>query len=366
MSRRPRAAATRRRLAVVGTRGVPARYGGFETLAEQLARHLDPSDVTLTIYGEKAAYSAEERAGDFHGHRRVWMPLSAGGAQSLLHDALHLFHAAFVERHAAILLLGTSGAWLLPLVRLLRPRTRVITNIDGLEWRRDKFGSFAKRLLRALEGIAVRFSDAIIADNDALVPIVRDIHGIEPVMIAYGADQVRIVGDAGSDPAGYALAIARVEPENQTAMLLEAARLADMPIVFIGNWAATEYGRTLRHRYGGRAGARLLDPIYDQDALAGLRSGSAVYLHGHSVGGTNPSLVEAIFHADRILAFDCAFNRATLEDQGAFFDTAEALAALLRDRGSGLIPNPAQVRLRARYRWKAITDQYMDVVFAAE
>ncbi|WP_286774300.1 MULTISPECIES: DUF1972 domain-containing protein [unclassified Sphingomonas] len=350
------------RVAVVGTRGVPARYGGFETLAEQLAYHVDAKSVELTLYGQRSAYTRAERSGRFAGHRRAWLPFSAGGAQSLLHDALQLFHASLARQHNCILLLGTSAAWLLPFIRLVRRRHRIVTNIDGLEWRRDKFGPLARALLKALESLAIRYSDAIIADNDALVPMVRKIYGVNPVMIAYGADQVRLQEGVGADSNGYLLAIARVEPENNAAMILKAACMEKARITFVGNWNSTEYGRSLFDEYHGTPGFVLRPPVYDQAALAVIRSGSAVYVHGHSVGGTNPSLVEAIFHSDRILAFDCVFNRATLDDEGAYFSSVEELSQLIRSPQSGLITPEARERLRERYRWSAITRQYLDVL----
>lgn len=349
-------------VAVVGTRGVPARYGGFETLAEQLARNIDAGAVELAIYGESTAYDRDERGGRFLGHRRVWMPLSAGGAQSILHDALQLFHAAFIARSSRILLLGTSGAWLLPLVRLLRPRLRIVTNIDGLEWRRDKFGHLARSVLRVLEKVAVRWSNAIIADNDALVPMVQALYQTKPVMISYGADQVELIDGKGADPKGYLLAIARVEPENNAAMILEAAMIAGAPIVFVGNWSASDYGRMLHKRFAECSGFDLRPPIYEQSVLSGIRSGSSVYVHGHSVGGTNPSLVEAIFHADRILAFDCPFNRATLRGNGAYFRDTQELAGLIQTPDSGRISVDEQIALRTRYRWAAIVRQYLEIL----
>lgn len=350
------------RAAIVGTWGIPAKYGGFETLAEQLARNLDPEEVRFTIYGQKSAFTAAEREGDFAGHTRIWLPLSAKGPQSMLHDALQIFRAVFVDGHDRLLLLGTSGAWALPVVRLFRPGIRVVSNIDGLEWRREKFGRAVRFLLKWLEKIAVRNSDFTVADNDALVPLVRDLHTIEPVMIAYGGDQIRLPEGRLCDPAGHLLAIARVEPENNGAMILEGVRQAGESVIFLGNWDATSHGRELQQRFGAVAGLTLHRPIYDQQGLAELRAGSRAYLHGHSVGGTNPSLVEALFHSERILAFDCAFNRATLDGHGAYFGSSEALADLLRTPDSGRIPADALAALRARYRWRSIALAYLELL----
>jgi glycosyltransferase involved in cell wall biosynthesis len=349
-------------IAVVGTRGVPARYGGFETLVEQLALQIDPEKIQLTVYGEKSAYSEPERKGDFAGHRRVWMPFSASGAQSILHDGLQLFHAVFVKRHRRVLMLGTSAAWLLPLVWLFRPGLRIVTNVDGLEWRRDKFGNFARWVLKFLEKIAVRFSETIVADNEALIPIVRELHGVEPSLIAYGADHVLSVAPYLPSDESYFLAIARVEPENNTAMIIEAAAKTGLPLKYVGNWGASEYGKKLLMRYSNLPNIDLISPVYDQLQLSKIRAGCAAYIHGHSVGGTNPSLLEAIYHADRILAFDCEFNRATLEAEGAYFTNGEKLCMMMLDPVSGSVSGEASERLRSRYRWSAVAQQYLDLL----
>lgn len=349
------------RVAVVGTVGVPARYGGFETLAEQLAVGVSPRRAALVIYCQRTAYPELAAATSFAGHRRVFIPMRANGPSSMVHDVIAMLHAAWVARVDVMLVLGNSGTWGLPLVRLLRPRMRVVTNIDGMEWRRAKFGPLARKTLRVLEWFAARFSHEVIADNAALVPVARAIHGVEPVLIAYGGDHTLVPPDAMALEPGYYLSIARVEPENNCHLILEAFAGSGERLVFVGNWQSSAYGQSLKARYADQPGLLLLDPIYAQSALAAVRAGAIGYVHGHSVGGTNPSLVEALFHADRVLAFDCEFNRVTLQDEGQYFGSATALRALLARTGSGRIGASALVSLRDRYRWQSIVDAYLDV-----
>lgn len=346
-------------IGVVGTVGAPARYGGFETLVEQFARNVTPHQARLILYCQRSAYPEDALATPFAGHRRVFVPLRANGSQSMVHDALAMLHASLVARVDTLLVLGYSGAWFLPLLRVLRPGMRVVTNIDGMEWRRDKFSGFAKKVLRGLEWFATRFSHAVIADNAALVMLAHDLHGIEPVLIAYGGDHTLVepVGDAPER--GYWLSIARIEPENNCHVIIEAAVRAGTRLVFIGNWAASKYGRDLKAANDGQHGIMLLDPIYDVARLAVIRRNAVGYLHGHSVGGTNPSLVEAIQHTRRILAFDCAFNRATLDDEGGYFRNVDDLAALMCCESSGMIDDRRLDVLRNRYRWSDIVEQYL-------
>ena len=121
------------RIGIVGTVGVPARYGGFETLAEQLAAGTNSARAEWVIYCQRTAYPEETQATPFHGHSRVFIPLPANGLSSMLYDMLSIFHAALIARVDVILLLGTSGAWSLPIFRVLRRRMGVVTNIDGME-----------------------------------------------------------------------------------------------------------------------------------------------------------------------------------------------------------------------------------------
>lgn len=349
-------------IAVIGTVGVPARYGGFETLAEQLARGLDSNRHELVLYCQRSSYPEVETATPFNGHRRVFIPLSANGASSIVHDALAMLHAAFVAKVDAALILGYSGAWFLPVLRLVRPRMRIVTNVDGMEWRRDKFGKAARRVLRLLEWCATRFSDRIIADNAALLDLVTQLYGLDAHLIAYGGDHTLVEPHGEAPGQGYGLSIARIEPENNSHLLLAAFASAGIPFVSIGNWSKSEYGQRLKAQYADTPNITLMDPVYDLGRLAAIRRDAGFYVHGHSVGGTNPSLVEAFFHHHRILAFDCSFNRATLAGAGAYFADQEDLRALAGDPDAGAIGADELEALRDRYRWREIVADYLEVL----
>jgi len=347
---------------VVGTVGVPARYGGFETLAEQLCRHVSANDVEFVVYCERKAYAEGERGLRFAGHRRIFLPLRANGLASLFHDALALINAVFRQNARQVFIFGYSGAWILPLLRLVRPQVRYIVNVDGMEWRRAKFSMPTRLLLKALEWCVARTASVIIADNAALAELFQNRYRREPVVIAYGGDHTVLPALAASSTSpvssGHYLAIARIEPENNTETIIQGCIAAGVPLAFIGNWKANAYGTALHARYGQMPGITLLDPIYDQEALAPWRAGAIGYIHGHSVGGTNPSLVEALFHTDRMASFDCSFNRATLSNAGAYFADAAALTASLR-HGLKPIPDAELAQLRGTYCWDVIAARYL-------
>ena len=279
----------------------------------------------------------------------------------MVHDMLATAHAALIAKVDMMLVLGYSGAWFLPFVRVLRPKIQVVTNIDGMEWCRDKFGRIARGLLRTLESFAASFSHVVITDNAALTVMAKEIHGIESVSIAYGSDHTLVQPEPLSLRPNYFLSIARIEPENNCHVILAACAKVNARLVFVGNWDANSYGRALKAQFANSTNLSLLDPIYDQTKLRALRLGAICYVHGHSVGGTNPSLVEALFHSTRLFAFDCVFNRATLSETGAYFGTQKELEILLAKPDSGQIDIDTLCCLRQRSRWETIIDLYLKV-----
>lgn len=364
----PHASSTPRlRIAVIGSVGVPARYGGFETLVENLATqapHMAP-DMELTIYCSAKSYP--NRALNFNGARLRYVPLSANGAQSIPYDIWSLASAVF-SRADVVLVLGVSGAVAIPLFRLVG-RSNIVTNVDGIEWKREKWKGLSRWILRVSERIAVRNSHAVIADNDHIAAHVRACYGVACETIPYGGDHTLLPQAAsvcpGALPEGFGLAICRIEPENNIRMIIEAFVRAGAPLVMIGNWDANTYGREVRVAYGELPGIQLRDPIYDLVVLKAIRNRAEFYVHGHSAGGTNPSLIEAMhFHRD-IFAFDCGFNRATTEDCALYFSDSETLGALLAARATdkaALAEGVMKEIAARRYTWEIVAAQYFDLV----
>lgn len=355
------------KVGVIGSVGVPARYGGFETMAEQLVKHVSPNTCFFVVYCQKSAYSEVERLDDesVAGHKRVFVPLKANGGQSLFYDAWAILHSIVIERVDVVLILGYSGAWILPLIRMISRDVKVVTNVDGMEWRRDKFGRLAKSLLKALEFFAVKFSNTVVVDNAALLPLLNSRYvGANPFLIAYGGDHTLVdpVERRGFNHEGYYFSVARIEPENNCHLILEAfSRASSEKLVFVGNWAASTYGKGLREKFSNVQNIVMLDPVYDLAELSWLRASAVGYIHGHSVGGTNPSLVEAVFHSSKIIAYDCAFNRETLLCAGWYFSSVEDLCDRLLIRGVvDNLGDSAQL-LREKYRWSNIASEYLSV-----
>jgi glycosyltransferase involved in cell wall biosynthesis len=354
-------------VSVIGSVGVPAQYGGFETLVENLAIAVPQmaSDIALTIYCSAKTYP--ERTPSFRGARLRHVPLNANGAQSIPYDIWSLASAVF-SRADVVLVLGVSGALAIPMFRLLG-RSRIVTNVDGIEWKREKWKGLSRWILRVSEWLAVKYSHAVIADNDHIAAHIRESYGVACETIPYGGDHACLPQEAttglGNLPDGYGLTICRIEPENNIRMIVEVFVRAEAPLVIVGNWNASTYGQKIKDEFGQLPQLRLLDPIYDLSILKALRNLARFYVHGHSAGGTNPSLIEAMhFHRD-ILAFDCGFNRATTENRALYFQDSAGLGALLSalDAGKMVIPEGVMKEIaERRYTWAVVARQYFDLM----
>ncbi len=352
------------RVAIVGSVGVPARYGGFETLAEALVQQIPAADFLLHVYCQRSAYADAERQPVMNGHRRIFVPLSANGAASMLYDALSLLDAVLLRRCTVVLCLGASGTLLFPLLRLLCPWVRIVFNLDGLESRRAKWSRLGKTVLHGLEAMGIRFAHRVVADNRVIRSLVFHRFGRRASVIAYGGDHARPDGPQKAPaqplPSRYVLAISRIVPENNIDIILAAFATGDgPPLVYVGNWQGSDYGRALRRRYSGAARIYIRDPVYDAATLNHLRARALACVHGHSVGGTNPALVEALFWSPQILAFDCGFNRATLGGLYSYWHDIQDLRRLLIAFDSLQVPTAERLQgVRERYLWVQIAKSY--------
>lgn len=355
-------------IAILGTVGVPASYGGFETLVENLVRfHQGQAlEKELTVYCSATSYPIKTTS--YLGADLRYIGFNANGMSSIAYDIVSLFSAMW-QRTDVILLLGVSGAISLPLFRLFSC-ARIVTNIDGAEWKREKWNRAARWFLRLSERIAVRYSHEVVADNAGIAEHIKQAYGRNVHVIAYGGDHALQTNSKPFEgpvlPLRYALALCRIEPENNAAMILEAfASNATMPLVFVGNWDNSAWGRDLRQRYTDHEHLYLLDPIYDVGVLRTLRGRAAVYVHGHSAGGTNPSLVEMMHFGLPILAYDCIFNRYTTEESAIFFKDAESLLLILETLDANQSSDiGAEMRRIAQhsYTWSAIGRAYFELL----
>lgn len=353
------------KVGIIGTVGVPAKYGGFETLAHQLVLNLG-QQLDLTVYSSSKSYSKTEQVSTWKGATIKYIPLKANGVQSIFYDILSMIHAMiFCD---VLLILGVSGCIFLPFVKIFSTK-RIIVNLDGLEWRRAKWSGWIKKFLIFSEQMAVRFADEIITDNAGLQDYVLTHYGIHSSLIEYGADHVSQVtiqeNFALKYPflsQKYAFKVCRIEPENNIHLVLEAFKdLPQLPLVLVGNWSHSTYGEQLLAQYSQVPHLHLLAPIYEPRELNTLRSNCSVYIHGHSAGGTNPSLVEAMYLGLPIIAFEVIYNQVTTEFKGEYFKTkADLKTNLLNLSDLDLQQLGRQMKSIAnrRYTWAYISNKY--------
>ena len=351
------------KVSIIGTVGLPPIYGGFETLVAQMVSHLRGRFDFIVYCSEK---SYKTKLADYHGAELIYIPLKANGIQSILYDIISIMHA--IRSPDILLILGVPGCTILPLVKLLSKK-KIIVNIDGLEWKRDKWNYFARNFLRFSERVAVHYADEVISDNAIIQEYVLSFYGRQSHLIAYGGDHARGNSDIESYRSSYpflgkpyAFGICRIEPENNVHMILDAfAKTKSMPFVMVGNWNNSDYGRGLKERYGSIENITLIDAIYDQKKLDTLRSNCSCYIHGHSAGGTNPSLVEAMWLGLAVIAYDVAYNRETTSNKALYFNSADDLRRIIRDIDHydlKPIGDDMHVIADERYCWSKIADQY--------
>ena len=357
------------KLAIIGTVGVPAQYGGFETLVEQLLKQLE-DEFEITVYCSAKFYKKEDRQKYYGRTKLIYLPFHANGIWSIPYDMISIIHAAF--KSDLLLVLGVSGCLLLPFVKFFTKK-RVFVNIDGIEWKRDKWNLFIKTFLRYSEIFSVESAEAIITDNQVIKDYLKTTYNYDSYLIEYGGDQAVYQNITSSAlrqypfiAKPYAFSVCRIEPENNIHIILEAmASQTYMPLVLVGNWNHSHYGKDLKKKYQQFAHIHLLDPIYEASALNVLRANCYVYLHGHSAGGTNPSIVEAMNLALPIIAFDVGYNRASTEGEALYFKSKTDLLKCLSQINEETKLDYSRKMLsiaKRRYTWQLIAEKYRNMI----
>lgn len=352
------------KLAIIGTNGVPNQYGGFETLVEFLAKYLS-NRFDITIYCSK---TQKTRDAEYCGCKLKYLPLRANGVQGILYDALSV--ALTARKFDRVLILGCSSILTIRLYKCYR--RKFILNIGGIDWKRNKWGKVAKWIIHTAEKTCIPICSKIISDNEGIREYIKENYNKESCLIEYGGDQVsneNITKEALmkypflSTP--YALVVARIQSDNNVEMSIKGCIKAEQPLVVIGNWDSSDYGRNLRLKYKNEKNLYLLDAIYNQNELNILRGHASLYIHGHSGGGTNPSLVEIMTLGVPTICYDSNYNRYTTEDKTYYFKDENHLSSLIRNLSrdekqkiSMLLKEIAD----KRYRWEIIANKYAEII----
>ena len=363
------------KIAFISVRGIPNNYGGFEQFAEYISVGLAKRGHQVTVYSPHYhPYQKNEYKGVHIKHvysPEQWMGGSIG---SFFYDFASLRDALKKERFDIIYEAGYTSiipAYIWFNVKNIKYPI-FTTNMDGLEYKRTKFNKWVRRFVFWEERMAVKHSHYLIADNMGIHDYYKEKYGRESKFLAYGADihddyDESLLSEFGLKSYNYYLIVARIEPENNLEMAIQGYLTSDekgkKPLIIVGK-TNTPFGKELVAKYGNEESIHFVGGIYDFKKLNSVRYYSFAYFHGHSVGGTNPSLLEAMASNCFILAHDNIFNRAVLKENSLYYADKNGVCTLLNDiqelnksnREKFIQSNLDEIR--NEYSWEKLVDEH--------
>ena len=354
------------KIGIIGTRGIPNHYGGFEQLAEKLSVGLLQKGYAVTVY---------------NAHDHPYKKIEWNGVDIIhCYDATHLLGTvgqfiydfncirdARKNKFDVILFLGytSSSVWR----RWFPGNAIIISNMDGLEWKRSKYAKPVRLFLQYAEKLAVQYSNFLIADSPVIQTYLKNKYQAESRFIPYGAETITDLNTALLDTynitaQNYFMLMARMEPENNIEMILEGFHQSrsDKKFIVLGNTQHT-FGKMMLKKFSDDKRIIFAGAIYDTRITHTLRACCSLYFHGHSVGGTNPSLLEAMADKALIAAHDNEFNRAVLQEDAYYFKSAKDVQQFiqLENVKNNMVENNF-LKINMRYNWPAVIGQYDEFI----
>lgn len=370
------------KIAIIGSRGIPARYGGFETFAHGLTENLAEKGYEITVSCEYKEKNSRENS--FKNSKLEYFPIKPPKNYLLRKFYENLSDIYFLlmlsRRNEMIYFLGIEVGMFLFIPKLLNRKLRLMVNIDGMMWKRRKFSSFERWLLKLNHNMALKFADTIIADSKSMKEYVDKKYWDKTVYLSYGINIPKRIPWNGEVlnqlkknsapdilPGKYFLVVSRLEPENNIHTIVDAFCKAeiDIPLVIVGDFTSESYKNQVENLADVclHPGVIFLGSIYDQNILNMLRQNCAAYIHGHSVGGTNPSLLEAAICRNVIIAHENKFNREVCGKSAVYFvnetELARKMKLVYRFNENYLdIKNNVYYRVKQNHMWSKITADY--------
>lgn len=353
----------RKRVAIIGTNGLPAKYGGFETLVANIHETLSEQH-DVTVYCSNKTPKGLKSIGKT---RLVHIPLSANGWQSFFYDFISILHSLFYAD--TLIILGLSGGLALPLLKIF-PK-KILYNPGGVETNKVRgiklTGTIETFIKSKFDHGFFKCSDKIILDNEAFFNTLSN-YSDKLCLIEYGGEELNFENlnkwDGPFDT--YDISVSRAQEDMNIHLVLRAYSMSNRNIVVISNWGTSDYGRELWSEYYGKYdNIYLHDAVYDKIKLNSMRMGASLYVHSHMLCGTAPSLVEAMSLNLGIICFDVPTNRFTTEGEAIYFDSTEELILKLRNIDEECIKfNKETMKKIAdrRYRWKLISEKYLKLI----
>ena len=362
-----------KKIAILGTRGLPANYGGFETFADQISKRLVQQGFEVTVFCEASAAPQPNQFGEVN--LKYAPARKLGPLTTIAYDLACLWQAR--KGFDVVYMLGYGASVFCFIPRLWG--SDVWINMDGLEWKRRKWSAVASAYLHLMEALATRTPTRIIADARAIRSDLKERYSISRPcdVIPYGCTvlteppDIEPLSNRGLAAGEYYLVVCRFEPENHVAEMIDGFLLSgsNRALVLIGNdKAPTPYVADLLKRKDPRV--RFIGPLYDRVQLQSLRYHCRAFFHGYSVGGTPLSLLEAMGCSNLIVAHENRFNREVLSEGALYFSTPDDLVRIIDNIDSKAINEKGlkeQTRFRALnfYNWNLITSTYATLLSAS-
>lgn len=358
------------KVAFLGARGIPACYGGFDTFVEELSlRLVEANAAEVSVYCRSNYYKTRPKL--YRGVNLTYLPASRIKAiESLFHSLLSSFHV-LRETVDIIFFVDPANAPFCALLRLFGKR--IIIHTDGLGWKRRKWGPFARRYYKFTEWLCSKTANVLITDNPAMKEYYEQEYAADSVYIPYGSESnygvdETVYAELGISPKKYLLVVARLEPENNTDYVVEeySTSKVNLPLLIVGDSPySSQYMDRLRMLSNERT--YFLGRMDDQSRLNALYKGAYLYIHGHEVGGTNPSLLRAMYMTAAPLVVDVPFNTSVAGEFAYIFKKERGNLSGLLNQLVGTPKNVLQVgasagiRARTNYKWSFVVNEYQKV-----
>jgi glycosyltransferase involved in cell wall biosynthesis len=361
-----------KKVVLIGTNGVPANYGGIETLAEYLTRDLNEY-YDLYCYCSKTP--KEKQLESYHNTKLIYVPMKANGWQSIFYDGWTILRS--LCKHDVLVVLGCSCPPAL-FFKIFTKKHIVLNAIGGKETEKIRglklFGKVEVAIKKWMEGIQARYADYVIIDNAANVEIFEIKHHVKALLAEYGGDHA--VAETITEEAikkypflngKYDVTVSRAQEDMNIHMVIDAYKqVPERTVVIVSNWQKSEYGQKLyAENFGKYENIILLNAIYDQKELNTIRSNASLYLHTHSMCGTAPSLVEAMYLNLPIVCFKVPTNIETTEHKSVYFESVPELVEILKgldETTLNLLKTDLNEIAVRRYNWKRISAIYKDCI----
>jgi len=369
------------KIAIIGSRGIPAKYGGFETFVDEISKRLAAKGYEIYVSCEGGT---TPKILKYNGVNLFYFPLKpfCRVIYETIYDIYSLIKSSFMCDYIYMLGYGAGFFFLIP--KLFRKK--LLVNVDGIEWKRDKYSKVEKWVLYLSEIFAVYFSDIIIADSIAIKKYVESTHGKNTIYISYGVEPPpnepwnprkleEIYNDSNFtslEGNGYYLIVARLEPENKIHIMVEGFLLSNTTkkLVIVGNFLSQKYKLSIDKivaELNGYDRVIFTKGIYEKDILNMLRQNCFAYIHGHSAGGTNPSLLEAMVMKNIIIANGNAFNMEVGSNSMLYFKIPSDLKTCIENIENNYLiylrlKSEVYKRVLAYYSWEDVVIDY-DILF---